>query len=127
MAYQECLASNVPVFAWDEGIWPNPVAKELGIGPVRCVSVPYFDDRCGVKFSAANMLESWEKFYAGIDAFTPRRFIAETMTLQNSADAYLRAYRETGEVGLRAVSKDLKDVAVTARPSASLPELIRST
>jgi hypothetical protein len=37
-AYQECLASNVPVFTWNEGIWPNPDAKELGRGPIYCTN-----------------------------------------------------------------------------------------
>ncbi len=122
MAYQECLATNVPIFAWDEGIWPNPAANELGIGPVPCASVPYFDARCGTRFKIADMMQSWDAFHANLDKFEPRRFIAEEMTLQKSAEAYLRAYQETAEAGAT-----LKRAPAASRPIAVQPELIRST
>ena len=101
MAYQECLASNTPIFAWDEGVWPSPVAKELGLGPIACTSVPYFDQRCGMRFKASTMLEAWTHFYPALDQFEPRRFIAEDMTLQKSAELYLKAYRETAMAAQR--------------------------
>lgn len=96
MAYQECLASNVPVFAWDEGIWPSPLAAELGRGPIPCTSTPYFDERCGVRFKLADMADAWARFHRDIDAFEPRRYVAEALTLEKSAALYLAAYRETG-------------------------------
>jgi hypothetical protein len=98
MAYQECLASNVPIFAWDEGIWPNPIAKRLARQPVPCTSVPYFDERCGLRFKIASMIDDWNRFQERIDAFESRRFIAEEMTLDRSATLYMRAYQETGEL-----------------------------
>ena len=124
MAYQECLAMNVPIFAWDEGIWPHPAVKELNIGPVTCASVPYFDDRCGVRFKIANMMDSWDQFRARMKGFQPRRFVAEEMTLQKSADAYLKAYRETAEVGARLQSEPAR-APVSPLP-VSRPELVRT-
>lgn len=96
MAYQECLASNVPIFAWDEGFWPNPMAAQLSSDPIPCTSVPYFDARCGVRFTAAGMSDAWARFWPARDSFSPRAFIAEEMTFEKSAEAYVRAYRETG-------------------------------
>lgn len=95
MAYQECLASNVPIFAWDEGIWANPMAGDLGRGPIACTSVPYFDERCGRRFKIADMQEAWDGFYAALDTYEPRRFIADVLTLEKSAELYLAAYGET--------------------------------
>lgn len=96
MAYQECLASNVPIFAWDEGIWPSPIAAELGLGPIPCTSVPYFDERCGITFTTATMTDRWDGFFAALDKFAPRAFVADTLTLERSAQLYLAAYEEAG-------------------------------
>lgn len=95
-AYQEAMAMNMPVFAWDEGIWLDPLAKEVSDKPIPATSVPHFDDRCGMRFKAANMLEVWEKFWANRSAFTPRAFVSETLSLKRSAELYLAAYREAG-------------------------------
>jgi hypothetical protein len=100
MAYQECLASNVPIFAWDEGIWVNPDAKELGRGPIYCTSVPYFDERCGMTFNIASMVRDWDRFYEALNRFDSRGFIAEKMSLAKSAAVYLSAYEETYRLSL---------------------------
>lgn len=97
MACQEGLACNVPVFAWDEGVWPHPHAAALGKGPVACTSVPYFDERCGVTFTATTMLDAWPRFWAGRDGFAPRAFVRDELSLERSAGLYLRAYAEAGD------------------------------
>jgi len=94
MAYQEALASNVPVFAWSEGVWLNQVAAELSSEPIACTTVPYWDDRCGKVFTLATMHEAWDLFWAAFDTFEPRQFVADRLSLQESAELYLRAYRE---------------------------------
>jgi hypothetical protein len=96
MAYQECLAMNVPIFAWDEGRWMDPMAKELSDAPVPCTSVPYFDARCGEKFKKSNMLDVWKTFWVSVDQYEPRAYIFEQMTLARSAEAYMKAYLEAG-------------------------------
>lgn len=94
MAYQECLSSNVPVFAWNEGVWLDAQARMAGPDPVACTSVPYWDDRCGVTFKTETMLEAWSGFFAKLDTFQPRAFVAERLSLQGSAELYLQAHRE---------------------------------
>ena len=94
MAYQECLALDVPIFAWDEGIWPDPKSKSISSSPIPCTSVPYFDDGCGVRFRIHDMLPRWGMFWQQVDSFRPREFVARHMTLQASAERYLAACRD---------------------------------
>lgn len=94
MAYQECLSSNVPVFAWNEGVWLDPQARMAGPGPAPCTSVPYWDDRCGVTFKAETMLDAWPGFLARLDTFQPRAFVADRLSLRGSAELYLQARGE---------------------------------
>src|SRR5690606_19740650 len=100
MAYQECLASGVPIYAWDEGTWPHPVAKLLSADPIACTSVPYFDENCGRRFTIAAMLDDWSNFYEALGSYDPSRFIAEEMHLEKPAAAYLKAYDEVGHIAM---------------------------
>lgn len=92
-AYQEAMAMNTPVFAWDEGVWLDPLAAQISSAPIPCTSVPNFDERCGVRFKAADMLREWDRFWPAVDDFRPRDFVAEALSLNRSAELYLSAYR----------------------------------
>ena len=50
LAYQECLSCDIPVIAWDQGFWLDPIRFKYGKPIVKASSVPYFDERCGMKF-----------------------------------------------------------------------------
>lgn len=92
-AYQEAMAMNVPVFAWDEGVWLDPVARKLSPdAPVKATSTPHFDSRCGVRFRAGGMSEAWERFWPMRSQFLPRDYVAEALSLRRSAELYLDAY-----------------------------------
>lgn len=97
IAYQEALASNVPVFAWDEGAWLDPLAAKLGPDPVLCSSVPFWDERCGRTFKVAGLADEWRVFWAAIAQYEPRAFVADRLSLQRSAEAYLSAYFAAGQ------------------------------
>lgn len=89
LAYQEALACNVPLLAWDHGgEWLDPGYHPLRVryGPVS--SVPYWDERCGVRFATA------AGFSAALDELhgrqlagriEPRAFIMENLTLEKCA------------------------------------------
>jgi hypothetical protein len=47
IAYQEAMASNVPVLALDEGVLVDPEQKRFARSDLRVSSVPYFDATCG--------------------------------------------------------------------------------
>lgn len=93
IAAQQALASGVPVFAWDRGgpwqdpkYFPHQVQYEGGVS-----SVPYWDERCGMKFIDAASFESgWDKFWTGVraDEFRPRDYVLDELTLEKRALEY---------------------------------------
>jgi glycosyltransferase involved in cell wall biosynthesis len=92
IAYQQMLASGVPIFAWDRGgYWqdPNFFPDRVRYGPVS--SVPYWDERCGLKFETADEFSNrFKTFWARLqsDEFTPRDYILENLTLKKGAQHY---------------------------------------
>lgn len=93
IAYQQALASGVPILAWDQGgPWRDPdyYPDRVIFGPVS--SVPYWDDRCGLKFQAIeDFPEKWGRFWSSLLAqeYKPREFILENLTLEKGASSYL--------------------------------------
>ncbi|MCG9893292.1 MAG: hypothetical protein MH252_19745 [Thermosynechococcaceae cyanobacterium MS004] len=93
IAYQQALACNVPILAWDRGgAWrdPNFYPQREQFAPVS--SVPYWDRHCGLKFPAfgefPQVLEDFQdKRQNGL--FSPRDYILEHLTLERCAQQYL--------------------------------------
>ena len=97
-AYQEALASNVPVLAWDPGFWRDPLAEKFEDGPVPATSVPYFSEECGDRFRGVEAFdEVFDRFWARLSSYEPRRYVARELTLEKSADLYMGYYRAAGE------------------------------
>jgi len=100
IAAQQMLAAGVPLFAWDEGgLWQDPeyFPHAVKFGPVS--SVPYWDDRCGVKFhGGAGLVETFDVFWAKVEAgaFAPRDLIVEKLTLEKCATAYVELTKRFG-------------------------------
>ena len=56
-------------------------------------SVPYWDERCGLKFRDAKDFEArWSTFWEGVGAgrFNPRDYVLENLTLERCSGAYAR-------------------------------------
>lgn len=93
LACQQALSSGVPVFAWDRGgpwqdpdYFPHKVRFEGGVS-----SVPYWDERCGMKFADMRAFEtSWREFWTRSAAgeFAPRDYILDNLTLEKQALRY---------------------------------------
>jgi glycosyltransferase involved in cell wall biosynthesis len=94
IAYQEALASNVPVLAWDEGVLVDPLQRTFAADGLVVSSVPYFDERCGERFKLGDFRNAFEKFWARLPSYEPRRYIASELSLKRSAEKYLEAYWE---------------------------------
>lgn len=93
IALQQTLASDVPVFAWDPGgEWQSLEYLLRGVRYSPVTSVPYWDDRCGVKFTGPqDMLPAFDRFWNGVQTgqFAPHRMIVESrLTLEDCAQAY---------------------------------------
>lgn len=88
----ECLASDVPVLAWDQGWWQDPNRARWGERDVPATSVPYFDARCGDTFESREAFD--DKLDGFLDAvrrraFSPRAYVLEHLTLERSATRFL--------------------------------------
>jgi hypothetical protein len=106
LAYQEALSSGVPIFAWDRGgAWRDPsfFPHKVQFGPVT--SVPYWDDRCGMRFADVEEFESdwpdfWDKIKSG--AFRPRDFVVDNLSLEHCARQYVEVVqRVAAAIGSR--------------------------
>jgi glycosyltransferase involved in cell wall biosynthesis len=93
IAYQQMLASGVPVFAWDRGgYWqdPNFFPDRVRYEPVS--SVPYWDERCGMKFeNAGEFRDRFVTFWERVEEeeFSPRSYVTENLTLEKCARWYV--------------------------------------
>ena len=96
IAYQECLSCNVPILAWDQGFWLDPVRYRYNKPIVSASSVPFFDERCGMKFKDIQEFEDlFQTFWEGVmeEKYHPREYILENLTLEKSAEKMLSIYR----------------------------------
>jgi hypothetical protein len=90
LAYQEAMSTNAPVFAWDEGKLIDPSMAQHG--DIQVSAVPYFDERCGVRFKLPEMETAFADFWERRDSFSPRSYVQDALSLQRSGENYLRLY-----------------------------------
>ena len=95
LAYQEALACNVPVLAWDQGGWLPPERKAAGAEPYPASSVPYFSEDCGERFAGVgDFAPALDRFMERLGDYAPRRFVETCLSFDRSARLYLSAYDE---------------------------------
>ena len=99
MAYQEALASNVPVLAWDNGFWLDPRREQWERGPVPASSVPYWGRECGERFPNLAAFDAiLDLFWDRLPTYQPRRFVERELSFARSAETYMRYYTQLLEV-----------------------------
>lgn len=97
MAYQECLASNVPVLAWDNGYWLDPVRPQYSPDPVPASSVPYFSGECGERFAGIDEFPAaLDRFQQRMPGYEPRAYVMRELSFERSAARYIDAYEAAG-------------------------------
>jgi glycosyltransferase involved in cell wall biosynthesis len=94
IALEQMLAAGVPVLVWDAGgEWQNLEYLLRGVRFSPVTTVPYWDDRCGRRFTSAEDFPSvLDDFWRGVqlDTFAPREMIVERkLTLEGAAQAYV--------------------------------------
>ena len=93
IAYQEALASNIPIIAWDYGWWTDPVWPGYSDRPVRATSVPNFSKECGEKFKMiSDFPKTFDKFWSNLGSYTQRLYIQKEVSFKKSADMYTKYY-----------------------------------
>lgn len=95
-AYQQILATDTPILAWDRGgCWQDPAYYPDRVKYQPVTSVPYWDERCGIKFSGiADFEEKLRLFLGKLNDFKPRDYIMENLTLEKCAEKYLEIYAD---------------------------------
>ena len=92
LAYQECLASGVPVLAWDQGWCLDPERTAWGHPDIPATSVPYFDKRCGLRFrDVGEFSDRLGEFLdlLGAGRLAPRDYVLENLTLEKCATDFM--------------------------------------
>lgn len=81
IAYQEILSMGVPCYVIDKKIWDDKP-------DISCPasSVPYFDERCGIKHDDLSRLD---EFIDSLSSFKPRDYIIDNLTVELSAKRYI--------------------------------------
>ncbi|MES2062125.1 MAG: glycosyltransferase family 1 protein [Bacteroidota bacterium] len=98
IAYQQILATNTPILAWDKGgYWEDPYyyPHKVQFKPVS--SVPYWDETCGEKFTSPDDFETAlnllnKKMAEGF--FSPRKYIVNNLSLEICAKQYLDIWQQ---------------------------------
>lgn len=105
IALQQALSCGIPIFAWDfGGVWQDPDYYPHRVVFEPVTSVPYWDDRCGIKFADASGFRAgfpafWSRVTSG--DFDPRSFILDNFTLEERARSYVALVRELSAAGHR--------------------------
>ncbi|MDB5150376.1 MAG: hypothetical protein JWQ57_4396 [Mucilaginibacter sp.] len=96
LAYQQILATGTPILAWDRGgYWQDPYfyPETVKFKPVS--ALPYWDERCGVKFTSADdFKKKLDSFLNRSQEFKSRDYIVENLTLEICARKYLQIYQQ---------------------------------
>lgn len=93
---QEALATNLPLIVLDAKSVFDTVPTDSknyfaykfpkSLASVRSMTVPYFDERCGIKIERIDELEdAINKMQANFSNYSPREFIEENFSLEISA------------------------------------------
>ena len=93
---QEALSTNLPLIVLDaKSIFDTVATKSKNyfayefpksLASVRSTTVPYFDERCGIKIEKIDELEdAIDKMQANFSNYRPREFIEENLSLEISA------------------------------------------
>lgn len=92
LAYLEALASGVPVLAWDQGKCLDPSRFAWGQPDIDASSVPFFDARCGLKFSSVAQFGAvLDRFLDALKAkaFAPRDYVLANLTVETCSRHFL--------------------------------------
>jgi glycosyltransferase involved in cell wall biosynthesis len=92
IACQEAMSADVPIFAWDPGFVQDPERFRWGQPVIPSTSVPYFDERCGLRFrDAPTFIEQLPSFLEKLSAniFRPREYVLENLTLEQCARRFV--------------------------------------
>jgi glycosyltransferase involved in cell wall biosynthesis len=92
IAYQEAMASNVPVLALNEGVLADPGQRRFASPDLKVSSVPYFDASCGETFVPEQMEAVLVRFMRKLPDYRPRDYVLHHLSMHKAAESYLELY-----------------------------------
>jgi glycosyltransferase involved in cell wall biosynthesis len=93
LAYQEAMASGVPVLAWDNGFWADPLWKKFQPSAPPASSVPFFSPACGETFrDLSGFDDALDRFMGKRAGYRPRDYVAKNLDMETSASLYAEQY-----------------------------------
>lgn len=93
LAYQEAMASGIPILAWDRGIWADPLWKRFASSAPPASSVPFFSDKCGERFRDIYDFENaLNRFMRKLGVYAPREYVGHNLSMEISAKLYADEY-----------------------------------
>jgi len=93
IAYQEAMASGLPVLAWDRGFWADPQWRDHLEAPPPASSVPFFSEACGERFvGAEDFAQTLDLFLSRRPRYRPRDYVIQNLDFARSAALYARTY-----------------------------------
>jgi glycosyltransferase involved in cell wall biosynthesis len=93
LAYQEALASNVPILAWDNGYWLDPLWQRFSENKIPASSVPFFSKDCGETFRDVTDFEpALASFLSRQKSLDPRKYVRDNLSMAESAKIYSDQY-----------------------------------
>lgn len=93
LAYQEAMASGLPILAWDRGYWADPQWKKYFEAAPWASSVPFFAPECGERFKGMDDFPFvLDRFQGSLAHYRPRQFVLDRLSLAESAKRYADAY-----------------------------------
>ncbi|MDP9126703.1 MAG: hypothetical protein M3N08_00385 [Pseudomonadota bacterium] len=93
LAYQEAMASGVPILAWDNGFWADPLWRRFAQQPPPASSVPFFSETCGERFRDLSAFDdALHRFLEKRADYRPRAYVAEKLKMETSARLYADQY-----------------------------------
>jgi len=93
LAYQEAMALNIPILAWDNGYWLDPLWRKMSETMIPASSVPFFSEECGARFTDLAAFEpALTEFLERLPALRPRNYVLENLSMRRSAEIYAQQY-----------------------------------
>ncbi len=94
IATAEAMACDVPILAWDQGEWKDPIRLVYSQDRVPASSVPYFDATCGDRFRGPEDMDlALDRFFEALPRYRPRDFARRRLSFESSAALYEEAFR----------------------------------
>ncbi len=102
---QEALSTNLPLIVLDaKSIFDTVTTKSKNyfnykfpksLATIRSTTVPYFDERCGIRIEKIDQLENAiDKMQANFAHYKPREFIEENLSLKMSATKLISFFKK---------------------------------